>query len=1317
MPSTGNPSTSNPEEMHECNATSPQVALIRLLVARSDSMSDTERTASGAPSFDAQLQTAVQVSEQAMESQQPARIAEAVWEWRAVLAHPSALSAQPDLRANILIRAGDAFSRSYAVTGEVDSLDDAIAAQEQAKAIVSTTDPLAPHVLHALATNLLTRYEVRKASVDLDAAIEAFRQAVAITVEDSPDLPGYLGNLSIPLWARYAISSHLSDLNELIAALRRAIDRLPSDSPETQKYLPGYQATLAMALWRRYGRIREPSDLDAAIVAYEQLLDNAPQDSPHYTTNLGNMGDALLERSRSGSHQNDLDAAIDAYRKACDRSRGDSSNRSLYLEKLGHSLTERYERSGNHVDLDAAIESYQHAVDLESLDSTEIVGELANLGNGFWRRYNLSHNKSDLDAAVEAHRRAALQQQADRGIRAYNLERLAVGLAERSELTRDIGDLDAAIEAHKEAIECTPHGMPNLPSLLGRLGGYYWRRYHLTGALNALTASIDTLSRAVNIADPQPTRLADHFVLLGTGLQQRYTIRGRMHDLDTAVESYRQAISFYPTDSPRLPACLHLLGESLHDRYRHTGRVSDLDGATQAIREAVNLVPAEPEYLGSLGSALLDRYELMGDPRLLAAAIDALDRVEERAPLNWSKRPALLTIKGNALWARYNRDKRPADLDAAIEAYRETIRVSNPEAERFPQYLGNLGTGLVGRYTYTRRLTDLDDAVEAQERAAKEIRPGSPRESAFHNNLGVVLQERHKRKGLLADKKAAVDAYRQACVAGIDMATEVALSAAQVWGGWASDRGEWPEAVEAYRFAISAMERIVHIQLARSDKQEWLNRAQGLTIEAAYATARGGAGEEAVLILEKGRTMLLTGALDRNWADLGALKQQGHTQLALRYERVAARLRELDVGLVQDAGVEPNAEEAASAWRELEEAIAEIRAVPDFSTFLAPISFEHVQEAASEAPLAYLAAASAGGVGLIVRSGRPVERLWLPALTADSLRRVMLDYVRAYYSADQAAGTFETVLDRVTKWLGANAMLPLLNATRNEHRVVLIPAGWLTALPLHAAWAEDPVAPEGRFYAMDQLCISYAPTARMLRHGRAVACDVDPNEVLIVEDPRPTSGSALPSAPEEAQSVSSMFAVSLRLRHEEATRDAVIAALPDYSVLHFCCHGYAIPPEPMSSGLLLAHDEFVTVRDFVVQRLPDVRLAVLSACETAFPGLGLPDEVIGLPSALLEAGVAGVVASLWPVLDLSTMVLMVRFYDLWRNSKIDPPEALWRAQKWLRRASNAEVRDYLPRIASLAAPPPTAGSSTAEWEGGHRFAQPYYWAAFTYAGA
>ena len=85
------------------------------------------------------------------------------------------------------------------------------------------------------------------------------------------------------------------------------------------------------------------------------------------------------------------------------------------------------------------------------------------------------------------------------------------------------------------------------------------------------------------------------------------------------------------------------------------------------------------------------------------------------------------------------------------------------------------------------------------------------------------------------------------------------------------------------------------------------------------------------------------------------------------------------------------------------------------------------------------------------------------------------------------------------------------------------------------------------------------------------------------------------------------------LKHEQACRDTILAELPNYDVLHFSCHGHANFASPLDSGLLMANDEVLTLRDFLNIDLQGVHLAILSACETGLPGTKLPDEVVSLP--------------------------------------------------------------------------------------------------------
>ena len=88
------------------------------------------------------------------------------------------------------------------------------------------------------------------------------------------------------------------------------------------------------------------------------------------------------------------------------------------------------------------------------------------------------------------------------------------------------------------------------------------------------------------------------------------------------------------------------------------------------------------------------------------------------------------------------------------------------------------------------------------------------------------------------------------------------------------------------------------------------------------------------------------------------------------------------------------------------------------------------------------------------------------------------------------------------------------------------------------------------------------------------------------------------------------------------------------------------------------------------------------------------------------------------------MMLLVRFYDLWRKDELDPREALRQAQQWVRDSTNGEkvayFKDFLPE-----ASPNRMAAETADFlykqfilqrPEARDFAHPFHWAAFSYVG-
>jgi CHAT domain-containing protein len=221
---------------------------------------------------------------------------------------------------------------------------------------------------------------------------------------------------------------------------------------------------------------------------------------------------------------------------------------------------------------------------------------------------------------------------------------------------------------------------------------------------------------------------------------------------------------------------------------------------------------------------------------------------------------------------------------------------------------------------------------------------------------------------------------------------------------------------------------------------------------------------------------------------------------------------------------------------------------------------------------------------------------------------------------------------------------------------------------------------------------------------------------LVVEDPPRSDHPPLPYAVTEARAIHARFPSGIHLRGQDATRSALLDRLGEFPVFHFAGHARANLEQPLDSALLLAGDDALTIQDLMSHRLVGVRLAVLSACETAVAAQHVPEEALGIPSALMQAGAAAVIGTQWTVPDVSTAALTARFFDLWMSGEQEPTIALRRAQQWLRDSTNVQLAEALPEVLGYDT---SALSPTARrlWQTARPYAHPHYWAGFVYVGA
>ncbi|GIJ48318.1 hypothetical protein Val02_52040 [Virgisporangium aliadipatigenens] len=409
--------------------------------------------------------------------------------------------------------------------------------------------------------------------------------------------------------------------------------------------------------------------------------------------------------------------------------------------------------------------------------------------------------------------------------------------------------------------------------------------------------------------------------------------------------------------------------------------------------------------------------------------------------------------------------------------------------------------------------------------------------------------------------------------------------------------------------------------------------------------------------------------------------------------------------------------------------VGEIRNVDGFADFGTAPTFAEVAAAANTLPVVYLAPSDAGGCALVVRN-RGARSVTLPLLTIDATRARVRDYFAAYERFRESVGKpderettrrWHHALDELTRWLWDSVVEPLLPAVRGTPDLCLVPCGPLVPLPVHAAWKPDPARPTGRVYFADLFAVSYVPNARSLAATRHAARRRPPQRLLAVGDVDPGDPGA-PSMRAEATAAAAAFPSKTVLLGDEATPRALEARIAAADILHLCCHGRADLTQPLRSHLRLAGASRLSVADILRMRMP-TRLAVLSACETFLSGAELPDEMVGLPSALLQAGTAGVIASMWLVDGALSVALTTRFYRMFAGGSRPPAVALQAAQRWVRDTTNAEKEQAWQAALDKGEDwlPPATGSyllSTVEFEDPveRRYAAPHHWASFSFTG-
>jgi CHAT domain-containing protein len=912
---------------------------------------------------------------------------------------------------------------------------------------------------------------------------------------------------------------------------------------------------------------------------------------------------------------------------------------------------------------------------------------------------------------------------------------LGFALFRRSDGSRK-QNLEQAIACYEAALSIrTPDEYPaERAETQHNLGLVYMERYHdnraenLERAIELLVTALETPQHAKDQVKHAKTRSN-----LGTAYLQR--IRGeRVDNVQQAIECYQEALAVQEQVGPReeLAATNHNLGIAYAER-----------------------------LLGNRGANLRQAIKHLNW---------ALEGIPERT-FRWAMAHNVLS---DAHW-RLGNYLRHTDSKQAARHLEQALKCAQTAAEVYEQCgfprkwaLGqhNLGNAYCDRIQ-GNRAKNLEEGIQCY-RAALEIRTQEayPFEWAqTQNNLGVAYWERvyESRKGNLEK------AVRCFCCA-LEIHTPDAFPvdarrAARNLGNLLFGEGRWTEAHGAYTTALQAAKALYTAAFMEAGREAEISENAALYAHDAFCLTHLGQLKEALVQLEEGKTRTLAERLGRDAAQLEKARpedQKAYRELRDLLKALEAEQRAggSDRSLVGTG--RPYTEIARDVKRAREELNTLTQLIhgylPDFLP--APLDFVAIQALVPDerTALAEFCVTEKGSVVLVIRPEEEPEPVWIEEFTQTDLSRTVHNWMAAYLSRDHTR--WRATIERVLNEIGLRLVAPLHTILQKYGitHLIVIPQGSLFLLPLHAALIGEDSA-----RLLDRYEVSYAPSAAVLQRCRERAVQACGQGLFAVINPQEDPNLVFTLV--EGENIASLFPKDQRvlLEEHEGTKKAVLQNAKGRGYLHFSCHGIYNWSEPLQSGLLLTDPDHLTLEDLQQPYLEfesegkkeraevdmtAAHLVTLSACETGITEAttSRADEYVGLPAGFMLAGVPCVVSSLWSVPDLSTALLMERFYvnhlrrdpdacgdpdeNLKTRSPLSPSEALRRAQIWLR--DEVTVREAAERCDEQIDKLESRGEDVPTWlsrawrkyaqmarktPDSRPFAHPFHWAAFALYGA
>ncbi|KAF9070258.1 CHAT domain-containing protein [Rhodocollybia butyracea] len=842
----------------------------------------------------------------------------------------------------------------------------------------------------------------------------------------------------------------------------------------------------------------------------------------------------------------------------------------------------------------------------------------------------------------------------------------------RSKHVTGLTDINDAIEVQTQALDLTPDNHTDKPGHIENLAVTLHSRFELLGEVKDLDYAITLKQQAVNLtADAQrgkPSRLGN----LSASFLRRFERLGELADLEQAITVQQQVVYLTPQGHADLPSRLDHLSSYLLRRYERLWELSDLQQAIVVQQRAVKLTPKghtdKASRLNHLGIALQLRYERLGKLADGKNAILAKQQAVGLLANNNKLKPSLLQSLGNAFQSRFDDLHKLADVNHAIDFQQQAVGLTPEKDTHRSNRLHSLGNGFQSRFELLANLSDIDEAISLKQQAVELMPDGHADKPSKHYSLGSAYRSRFKSSSDSSDLDSALSAFQNACSA-IAGDPSVQLDAAIDWANLCSDP---QSALPAYEQIFQLIPMVVWLGQTIGHRYTELTRIGRMVNSAVAAAIAVGDFPKAVEWLEEGRGVV--------WGDILQLRSP-LDELDTQYPHLAKRLKQVSREL-ETAGRssrskkfeksksrttltgEQEAQKHTKLADEYQKLITEIREKDGFGSFLRPKKLSELLPAADNGPIVIVNVAKASCDALIlpsssssiihvplptfsVEQGQKLHSKLLSSLTAMHVRMGrnglrMKPKMAQNSVANDSGGTkdFQSVLAE----LWTHVVQPILSqlgltepSDNPEDRLPQITwctTGALAFHPLHAAGIYGSRDPRENVKTSDFVISSYTPTLTALINSASKIKPIEKPSVLIISQPATKDLDPLPGTQKEAEEIELCVSsdYTKHLTDDQATITAVTSELGKHEIVHLACHGIQDSKDPLGSSFAL-HDGGLNLQALMGLSLDNVRLAVLSACQTATGDKKLPEEAVHLAAGMLAVGYPSVIATMWSIGD------------------------------------------------------------------------------------